>query len=452
MLFEYELLKRELDTFEQGLVTYENCRIISDYYQKYGYTEHLRVLIGDEGLITTIIEAGSKFIEWLKKKLDNIIQAIKRFLLKILNKVLVFFGFKPIESDNQAQMHASWVKVSKEFQGCTVLDGNDRMSIPYRVNDIHDHFQQNSVVRILNSRSPVIGDDYSINVYHDKVRIAVDAMISVLQKRSDGAGSSGTRHGFKKVLVDIFRAIDVYIIKINEWSDQLTEVKHKISEEMDDNTIRSLICELNVNYHMQNNVPTETLVRDVMRLAAICISSHSTVVQHAIPVLLDIVDLFAIGKNNVHIEEPIDGDFKRRLEGLFGREFKLDKMIITNKDPRSWILNTDKETSRGWCVVGENVTGVRTIYINYNYILHYIKQTHGQLTVVAKHVLKTMVHESRHVFDGQTGRKFDDFTIEWENRQQEQRSIRASNIFIITDHDIRWIEDVLRRIKTDYTK
>lgn len=454
MFFEYEMLRRELDSFQQGLIAYENCKVVSDYYQKYGYTEHLRVLIGDESLISNIIEAGSKFIEWLKKKITNIIQAIKRFLLKILNKVLVFFGFKPIESDNnRVQMHASWAKISKEFKGTEIANGHERVAIPYLVSDISEQFTPGRIIDVASKHVPEVGDPESIHTYSDEIHVVVDKMLAVLQKQKDGAGVAGPRYQFKKVLSDVFNTIDIYITNLNEWTDSLAKFEATVHEGMDPSDIVKLLEKSTViSYIVPDNTTLQTLVCDVMQINNMFISAHATVVQHAIPALLDIADCFSIGKRNVHIVEPIDSDFKRRMEGLFGHSFKLDKMIITNKDPRAWILNTDKNNASGWCIVGENTVGARTIYINYNYILHYIKQARGQLTTVAKHVLKTIVHESRHIFDAQTGRKFDDFSIEWEDRQQEQRAIHASNIFIITDHDIRWIEGILRRIKTDYTK
>lgn len=454
MFFEYEMLKRELESLQQGLVAYENCKVVSDYYQKYGYTEHLRILIGDEGLISNIIEAGSKFIEWLKKKIINIIQAIKRFLLKILNKVLVFFGFKPIESENnRVQMHASWAKISKEFKGVEIANGHERVAIPYLVVDISKQFTPDRILDVAGKYIPEIGDTESIHTYSNEIHAVVDRMITVLQKQKDGTGASGPRYQFKKVLSAVFTTIDTYILNLNEWTDSLAKFEATVHEDMDPLDIVKLLEKATaVSYIVPDNIALHTLVSGVMQINTILISAHATVVQHAIPALLDIADCFSIGEHNVHIVEPIDNDFKRRMEGLFGHSFKLDNMIITNKDPRAWILNTDEDNPSGWCIVGENVTGVRTIYVNYNYILHYIKQAHGQLTTVAKHVLKTIVHESRHVFDGQTGRKFDDFSIKWEDRQHEQRAIHASNIFVITDHDIRWIEGILRRIKTDYTK
>lgn len=453
MFFEYEMLKRELESLQQGLVAYENCRVVSDYYQKYGYTEHLNMLIGDEGLISNIIEHGSRFIEWLKKKVGNIIEAIKKFLLSILNKVLVFLGFKPIAaSSNRAQMHASWVKISKEFKGADVADGNERIAIPYNMTDICKYFTPTSILLVANEYTPEIGNNESIRTYSDEIRDVVDRMITALQKKSDGTGAAGPRRQFRNALARVFEAIDCYIADLNKWTDSLDKTMTTIDGNMEPDDIAKRLGDASVvSYRIPNGTTLQTLINDVVKINSVVISAHATVVQHAIPALLDIADLFSIGKHNVHIVEPINNDFKRRLEGLFGHSFKLDNLVITNKDPRAWILNTDEIGAAGWCVAGENVTGTRTIYVNYNVILQYIKQAHGQLTTVAKHVLKTIVHESRHAFDSQTGRKFDDFSIKWEDRQHEQRAINASNIFVITDHDIRWVEGILRRIKTDYT-
>ena len=61
-----------------------------------------------------------------------------------------------------------------------------------------------------------------------------------------------------------------------------------------------------------------------------------------------------------------------------------------------------------------------------------------------------MVHEGRHLFDAQTGKDFDNFSIRYEDRQQEQRAFRDQEIFYITDRDIKWVKDIIRRIESQY--
>ena len=64
--------------------------------------------------------------------------------------------------------------------------------------------------------------------------------------------------------------------------------------------------------------------------------------------------------------------------------------------------------------------------------------------------MKHVVHECRHLFDAQTGADFDDFSIEYEDRQHEQRAFRDQEIFLITDKDINWIAGIIRKIESTH--
>ena len=104
--------------------------------------------------------------------------------MKILNKVLVFFGFKPIESENnRVQMHASWAKISKEFKGVEIANGHERVAIPYLVVDISKQFTLNRISDVAGKYIPEIGDPESTHTYSDEIHAVVDRMIAVLQKQ-----------------------------------------------------------------------------------------------------------------------------------------------------------------------------------------------------------------------------------------------------------------------------
>ena len=60
----------------RGLVAYENAFVILRYYNRYGYTEHFRELIGEESLIDHAKEAVRKFITWLKDKLHTLVRRL----------------------------------------------------------------------------------------------------------------------------------------------------------------------------------------------------------------------------------------------------------------------------------------------------------------------------------------------------------------------------------------
>ena len=188
MLFEYEVLMNELDSFNKGLIAYENCQVVTNYYQKYKYTEHLGMLIGDEGLVSNIIEAGAKFIEWLKAKIIAIIKAIKNFLIKLINKFLVLFGFKPIGQSNTAgDISASWSTLSKEFRGIKLIKSSIVVEVPYNVLKIQEALKEgNAIYEVSQTHKPELGNEDSITAYLDQLKNTVEVIVDAVKKDDDG--------------------------------------------------------------------------------------------------------------------------------------------------------------------------------------------------------------------------------------------------------------------------
>lgn len=452
MLFEYEVLMNELDSFNKGLIAYENCQVVTNYYQKYKYTEHLGMLIGDEGLVSSIIEAGAKFIEWLKAKITAIIKAIKNFLIKLINKLLVFFGFKPIgQSGTVADVHASWSTISKEFRDVNFMDSSIIILIPYDIGKMQSILEDQNVLRhVFKNCMPKLGDEDSITTCLSQLESVVESIVDAT-KRFDNPVVKGPIGVFRGILSELFLSTDAIIEHMVRASTQLEQFKNKVTDNMSIMEIVAVADSLKymLAYRCATDLDPKIAICDLMRLLSAYIKANLSVATHSLTALRDICRFFPIGPNKVHAEVPIDSDFKRRLEGAFGGKLNLNKLIITNLDAKSWILDIDDgKGSCGWCSCGEGLSGVRYIYLNYNFILNYIKQCNGQLTKVATRVIKTIVHESRHAFDAQTGRRFDDFNVKYENRQQEKRAFHAEEAFTVTDHDIRWIEGILKKIES----
>ena len=93
---EYEKVTTSIRELTDGLNAYNNCCVVAVYYEKHGYTEHLKELIGEESLIREAIDAVGKFIMWLKEKIIDLCKKVQKFILKVINFILKLFGFKPI--------------------------------------------------------------------------------------------------------------------------------------------------------------------------------------------------------------------------------------------------------------------------------------------------------------------------------------------------------------------
>lgn len=452
MFFEYEVLMDELDSFNKGLIAYKNCAVVSEYYKRYQYTEHLRMLVGDEGFVSSVIEAGAKFIAWLKEKLTAIIKALKNFLTKIINKILVFLGFKPIGEQADIQnIHASWTKISKEYRGTFAMKSSIVVEIPYAIHDIVNAIGNGTaLIRVFVDNEPVLGDEDSIAEHISTLKNVSNKIIEAVKKQPEGSSncSKGPISAFRDILSKIFTAVDFFIEQLLRTADELDKFKSKVTYSMDiyqvaeaSNTIKS------VRYSATVDTDPKTAINDIIRIVTAYIRANANVVTRVMPALQDISTYFPVGPCQVHIERPIDQDLKRRMEGFFGGKLDVRSLILTSLDPRAWIVDTDNTMRNGWCYAGKDLAGSKHFYINYNAVLKYLDKHHGQLTKVAKELVKIVVHECRHLFDAQTGRDFDGVDVKYEDRSEEKRAYYAQYAFVITDHDIRWMENILREIE-----
>ena len=246
--------------------------------------------------------------------------------------------------------------------------------------------------------------------------------------------------------------MDHFVEHMVRTSTDLEKFKNRITDSMTFDQVVDLARKIEcIDFKEPKDLDPKIGISDIMRIATAFVKANLTVASHAMTSLHNICRYFPIGPQSVHIEEPIDSDFKRRLEGFYGGELKIKLIVITSMDPRSWLLDVDRDSggSSGWCYSGTGKAGVRLIYVNYKFVLGYIDHYHGQLTKVAEKVIRIIVHECRHAFDSQHGKRFDDpDKVEYKDRIHEQRAFNAEGVFIITDHDIRWIEGILKKIES----
>lgn len=85
--YQYQLKLNELDRnlmemerlgveVTNGLMAIHNATVVEQYQDKYGYTEHFKFLIGEEGLFDSAKEVLGSIISWLKKKLIQLASII----------------------------------------------------------------------------------------------------------------------------------------------------------------------------------------------------------------------------------------------------------------------------------------------------------------------------------------------------------------------------------------
>ncbi len=87
------------DDIVSGCKAYHNARVVVRYYNRYGYTEHFRELIGEENLVDQAKEVIRKFIRWIKQKLSELIDKVSSILREIKDKLAHMLGLKKTPDD-----------------------------------------------------------------------------------------------------------------------------------------------------------------------------------------------------------------------------------------------------------------------------------------------------------------------------------------------------------------
>ena len=120
----------------QGYDVYHNACVVVNYYNKYGYTEHFRELIGTE---ENCCVAQSEVIMWDKIKL--VFSVIGAIVMSIINDIryspkYVIFEASFIENENLDLLHdpedGYWVEVEEHQKTIDVVfyrSSTDRMRI-----------------------------------------------------------------------------------------------------------------------------------------------------------------------------------------------------------------------------------------------------------------------------------------------------------------------------------
>ena len=477
---EYLSVMDELRELEQGFAAYHNASVVAIYYKKYGYTKDLAELIGEEGLVKEAISAIGRFFSWLKDKIQSLCKKIWKFILKVIDWFLSLFGIQSnlstrceynTNSVNLANVNKSITRVNVAIRDVfkDVRRADEMIEISYDlefldhiVSDKRGSYIGKAITEVRVDLSDPNGE--SLSLFKEKLNRNVD----FLRRACDPAESGMQRYTAQEIF-DVFQGVSGalcgYVAQIATMTANLAELEHLDLSKYEGVHGDRLVTDLYNQRGTKTCAPWKVgLDKDPYNLPVILrtwISYQSSIIQaqsKAIrflqPVINDVAKAFNHNVGLIEEQFPIDGDLLRRLSGFFGHTFRISSIILTTKDPQSWVI-VDKnysrvDTSNGWCASGYDMHGTTVIYINYRNVRNTIRRHSGLITKAATKMLKDIIHECRHIYDSQTGKAFDDFRIAYDDRIQEQRAHTAEDVFIITDHDIRWVENIIRRIESLY--
>lgn len=471
---QYEL-SCALDELASATEAYHNAHVVVDYYNRYGYTEHFKMLIGEEGIIDTAKEIGAQFVAWLKKKITEIITRVKEFFQKLYNRILETLGLKSgsgTKEANDVKKAAETVQElnvvkdkpkpstepERKLLGSSSIPA-DSIAVPYRLEDIYKvlfavigDIKVNDIYSLILTGSVLENLHRRVNILREKCQ----TVEPIVMRKADVHDYAGK---FATVIGNLSVEADTLIIRMQEFSnsvndtDTYEEVTEKACKIFRGTTPNVRV--LNEKSVSDRNSSTRERVDNIMKVLVTILKHTSDTVRLVTGVIIGLDRIWNASENAVHVPVAIDPELISDLTGFLQQVFHVQAgtfrpryAIVTNQDPDTWPDQNGKgSTVVGWCLSGKNYSGVQDLYINYRY---YKKLFDHPTREGVKHLLRTIVHECVHIFDSHTGGEFE-YNVKYEDRVQEKRAFWAQDIFVITANHVNWglslIGQVNRSIK-----
>lgn len=463
-LMEMERLSTEV---ANGLMAIHNATVVEQYQGKYGYTEHFRELIGEEGLFDSAKEVLSNIIGWLKKKLIQLASLI----FNIVNGIVDI-----LTSIVWTIVHVGKMNATKS---------------PYKISDVEEFFR---IVYDMATKENRLGNDLSqVTTIGELASVLNDFLNETYKKLDTGIAACKIETSYPRVdfcryaqkleftinnsyvtmLNTMGKVIDTLQKSLNE-NDDLTRTREKIADFIRRFPgARSLLLDTNKTKIYENvNVSDESSFIAVLRIqASACIAfatSYSQFfnrcIRKGISVLKELHAAYNKGEVSIHMEFPFDQAMIKRLSDFYGAPIKVTKLIVTNMSPTTWNIATETPGLMGWCYPG-NGSGVSfptELWVSARFMTSWIARFSGAFlndNRINKYdaFIGTVVHECKHLWDMQYGKEFDvmregDSFFKYRKYQHERRAQEAATKFEITDRDRAWAKKIIDQVEAEIKK
>lgn len=470
---QYEL-SCALDELASATEVYHNAHVVVDYYNRYGYTEHFKMLIGEEGVIDTAKEIGAQFVAWLKKKITEIITRVKEFFQKLYNRILEALGLKSGSGTKEAN---DIKKAAETVQDLNVVKDKpkpstgperkllgpssipaDSIAVPYRLEDIYKvlfavigDIRANNIDSLVSTGSVFENLHKRVNILREKCQ----TVEPIVMRKADVHDYAGK---FATVIGNLSVEADTLIIRMQEFSnsvndtDTYEEVTEKARKMCRGTTLSARF--LNEKSVRDRDNSTRERVDNIMKVLMMILKHISDTVRLVTGVIIGLDRIWNASENAVRVPVAIDPELISDLTGFLQQVFHVQAgafrpryAIVTNQDPETWPNRNGEGPTLGWCFSGKNYSGVQDLYINYRYFKSIFNHPTRE---GVEHLIRTIVHECVHIFDSHTGGKFE-YNVKYKDRVQEKRAFWAQDIFVITAKHVNWglslIGQVNRSIK-----
>ncbi len=416
------------DDIVSGCKAYHNARVVVRYYNRYGYTEHFRELIGEENLVDQAKEVIRKFIRWIKQKLSELIDKVSSILREIKDKLAHMLGLKKTPDDLDSIVK----QIDRRF---------DR-SLTRRRETIAITFDTVRILSVTRSAALFVwtgASKHSIDVYTQKVIRHLESVSAACKETAiHEANSDGVRDDAVRVAAVVGNLASV----ADTFRMELGVLKQTLSDDMTREEFMSAIeqfvkCSPDSFNKSLFDQEIDKVVTDLTSIVSTMVRGSGKLVNITYGYLSKLNKEFNTDAL-VKVTVKINPMMLRRLEKQFEGSLDVRNIVITNEAPETW--NVVNETPNnlpacGWCHGGYGRSAALDLYVNYRL---YKKQL---LSGEYHEFLLTIVHECRHLFNSQQGLKYES------DQAEEDTADTAEDAYVVQPDDISWAKDVVKKIK-----
>lgn len=479
--YQYQLKLNELDRnlmameclsmeVANGLTAIHNAAVVEQYGDKYGYTEHFQMLIGEEGFFDSAAKVLANVVKWLKKKLIQLASLI----FNIINLV----------SDTISIL--AWVIVNHSRMNAT--------KSPYDIEDLDSVFvnifytatHKCPFDKLVNSATNISEftdalSEYLNNNYKDlEGRVAkckVETSYARMNFRNYAQELEYTiNNSYVVTLNTLGKVVDTLQKSLNE-NDNLERIQQKTIEFMKrlpegqpflKAFANSKLCK---STEIKSDTADNILLSLFRTQASLCIAFstiysqfYNKCIRRGISILKELHEAYNKGEATIHMEFPFDQTMIKRLSEFYGAPIKVTKLTVTNASPSTWNFANETSCVAGWCYGGDGsgVSFPTELWVSVRFIMSWVARFSGAVFADGRvnkydNFIGTIVHECKHLWDLQYGKEFDivqqgDSFFKYRNSQHERRAREAASKFEITDQDRSWAKKIIDQVEAEVKK
>ena len=457
-------IDNSFEELKTGLIAYENAIGIQGYIAEHGITDELKTLVGNEGFLESVGNA----LKSVGKFILNLLKAILGYIVQFLYGIGLVFTF-PIA---QAKL-------------------NKKTTIAYKLNEIDQEANRITKIspdQVLKNTTVLSVDDNTIEQivaeFKQKCDEYLDKFVELTKEGQDVAYNT-TFGEIKRVAencynVNIFAKhqlenlqhnLDKYksmnesqfdikeLAKLKDAFDRIG-FKHQKWDRLDFDFNRSVDDPGANDGSLQQLMKVVRIQVQFMKLYVSFVTRIST---SAVSFVKRMHAIFTKGAAVIEEEFDFPRDINDHLSEFYGGKVEIKKLVITNLHPEEWQLMGNPNILGGWCMA-QNQQHDTTIYVTYSSFMRVFRRImfgmgwslndhHGRSMTAADALIRTIVHEAKHLYDQQNGRDMtppDNYANDpnaYKNTPFEKDAREAQRNYEPTPSDIAWANKIIARVK-----